>query len=107
MNLLLQPADVATSSFAGETIKIRELPITRADHPFGSEENPEDDTTGLGIWPAAVLLSRWVAALGLEEFKDKVVVELGAGCGLPAITSGKDTFLSTHPALTYICSIFL
>lgn len=90
MNLLLQPlagAEAPTSSFAGETIKIRELPITRADHPFGSEENPEDDTTGLGIWPAAVLLSRWVAALGLEEFKDKVVVELGAGCGLPAITS--------------------
>jgi ankyrin repeat protein len=27
-------------------VKIRELPITRADHPFGSESAPEDDTTG-------------------------------------------------------------
>ncbi len=27
-------------------VRIRELPITRADHPFGSESAPEDDTTG-------------------------------------------------------------
>lgn len=30
----------------GAIVKVRELPITRADHPFGSEEAPEDDTTG-------------------------------------------------------------
>lgn len=27
-------------------VKVRELPITRADNPFGSETAPEDDTTG-------------------------------------------------------------
>lgn len=27
-------------------IKVRELPITRADNPFGTETAPEDDTTG-------------------------------------------------------------
>lgn len=27
-------------------VSIRELPITRADNPFGSETAPEDDTTG-------------------------------------------------------------
>lgn len=29
-----------------KTLRIRELPITRADNPFGSEASPEDDTTG-------------------------------------------------------------
>jgi ankyrin repeat protein len=33
----------------GDVVKIRELPITRADHPFGSEERPEDDTTGIAL----------------------------------------------------------
>ena len=28
-------------------VRIRELPITRADNPFGSETAPEDDTTGM------------------------------------------------------------
>ena len=36
-------------------LKIRELPITRPDNPFGNEERPEDDTTGLGIWPSSVV----------------------------------------------------
>ena len=27
-------------------VKVRELPITRADNPFGSDTAPEDDTTG-------------------------------------------------------------
>jgi hypothetical protein len=30
----------------GDVVRVRELPITRADNPFGSEEKPEDDTTG-------------------------------------------------------------
>jgi hypothetical protein len=41
-------------------VKIRELPITRADNPFGSNMSPEDDTTGLGIWPASIVCARWV-----------------------------------------------
>lgn len=69
------------------TITIRELPITRADHPFGSEACPEDDTTGLGIWPASILLARWVALLGPAALKGKTVVELGAGCGLPSLAA--------------------
>ena len=34
-------------------VKVRELPITRADNPFGSETAPEDDTTG---WSRVSLL---------------------------------------------------
>jgi predicted nicotinamide N-methyase len=67
-------------------IKVRELPITRADNPFGTEVAPEDDTTGLAIWPASIILARWVAE-NREVTKDKVVVELGAGCGLPGLSA--------------------
>lgn len=41
-------------------VRVRELPITRADNPFGSDSSPELDTTGLGIWPASILAARWV-----------------------------------------------
>jgi Lysine methyltransferase len=44
--------------------------------------------TGLGIWPAAVLLSRWLVEKQ-DLLRGKVVVELGAGCGLPALAAGK------------------
>ena len=43
--------------------------------------------TGLGIWPAAVLLSRWLVEKQ-DLLRGKVVVELGAGCGLPALAAG-------------------
>ena len=42
---------------------------------------------GLGIWPAAVLLSRWLVEKR-DMLRGKVVVELGAGCGLPALAAG-------------------
>ena len=68
------------------TMKIRELPITRADNPFGSESNPDADTTGLGIWPASVLLARWVVQ-ERSLLQGKTVAELGAGCGLPSLAA--------------------
>ena len=68
------------------TIKIRELPISRADNPFGSDTSPEEDTTGLGIWPASLLTSRYVVSKA-DLIKDKNVLELGAGCGVPAIAA--------------------
>ena len=43
---------------------------------------------GLGIWPASIILSRWAVQYGAALFNNKVVVELGAGCGLPAIATG-------------------
>ena len=67
-------------------MRIRELPITRADNPFGSESNPDADTTGLGIWPASVLLARWVVQ-ERSLLQGKTVAELGAGCGLPALAA--------------------
>jgi ankyrin repeat protein len=35
-----------TMQFGEARIRMRELPITRADNPFGTETAPEDDTTG-------------------------------------------------------------
>lgn len=81
-NMAFCPSDSAI-------LKIRELPITRADDPFGTEKAPEDDTTGLGIWPAAVLAARWVATELREALTGKVVVELGCGVGLPGLAAAK------------------
>ena len=40
-----------TMQFGASTlVKVRELPITRADNPFGSDTSPEDDTTGTVSW---------------------------------------------------------
>jgi len=67
---------------------MRELPITRADNPFGTEAAPEDDSTGLCIWPAAIILSRWlVEQYPGSSLRGRSVVELGAGCGLPALAA--------------------
>jgi predicted nicotinamide N-methyase len=65
-------------------VQIRELPISRADNPFGTDVAPEDDTTGLGLWPASVLAAKW-ALKHWPLLEDKVVLELGAGCGLPGL----------------------
>ena len=47
--------------------------------------------TGLSVWPASILLGQWVAQLAAQQkvdYSDKVVLELGAGCGLPVIVAG-------------------
>lgn len=75
-------------------LKVRELPIRRADNPFGSNSAPEDDTTGLGIWPASVLMARIVVE-NKYLFEGKVVLELGAGCGLPSLAAAVYTNAST------------
>jgi len=71
---------------------VRELAIKHADNPFGNE--PIDDTTGLGIWCASIIMSRWIAddnndngSYLKEKLKDKIMLELGAGCGVPALTA--------------------
>lgn len=70
-----------------KTFKVRELPITRADNPFGGITTPEDDTTGLSIWPSAILMARYAIAMK-DLLKDKVVMELGCGCGVPGLAVG-------------------
>ena len=68
-----------------KTLLIRELPIKNADTPFG--DTAIDDTTGLGIWSASLVMSRWMAQKSLlGRFDNKSVLELGAGCGIPGLS---------------------
>jgi Ankyrin repeats (3 copies)/Lysine methyltransferase len=76
-----------STAAAVPVLRVRELPISRADNPFGTDVAPEDDTTGLGIWPASLLTARWACA-NKHLLKGKVVLELGAGCGVPGLAAG-------------------
>jgi predicted nicotinamide N-methyase len=73
----------------GPLLKLRELPISDMKKAFDAKDvfhqKAVDDKTGLGLWPAAAVLSRWIVERR-AEFKGQTVVELGAGCGLPGIT---------------------
>ena len=80
-----------------KTVLIRELPIKNADNPFG--DSAIDDTTGLGIWSASLVMARWMAAKSeLGRFDNKTVLELGAGCGVPGIALA----LHSNPKAVYI-----
>ena len=49
-------------------------------------------TSGLALWPAALLLSRWLL-LHKDLFAGGLVLELGAGCALPSIVAGMCSML--------------
>lgn len=63
-------------------LKVRELAITNADNPFADTDRPDQDTTGLSIWSAALILARWMKT---KQWGDTTVLELGAGCGVPGL----------------------
>ena len=80
-----------------KTLLVRELPIKNADSPFG--DTSIDDTTGLGIWSASLVMARWMAAkASLGRFDSKNVLELGAGCGVPGLAVG----MYSHADVVYI-----
>jgi len=65
---------------------VRELPIKNADNPFG--ENPSDDTTGLSIWCASLIMARWMSSPSISSrLKGKKILELGAGCAVPSLAA--------------------
>jgi len=60
-----------------------------------------EDATGVYLWGSAVLLARWLVQKR-ALLRGKVVLELGAGCGLPSLAAWLHTEASlvpTHPAL--------
>jgi hypothetical protein len=61
--------------------------IKHADDPFG--QAPAEDTTGLAIWSASLVLARWLAADAAVQslVEGAVVCELGAGCGVPGLAA--------------------
>ncbi|OWZ15249.1 hypothetical protein PHMEG_00011143 [Phytophthora megakarya] len=58
---------------------IRNLDEVNEDH---------DKHYGLFVWPSALLLSRFIAHDTEKLCRDKVVLELGCGTGLPSILAG-------------------
>lgn len=80
-----------------KTVLIRELPIKNADSPFG--DSAVDDTTGLGIWSASLVMARWMAFKSeFGRFDNKSVLELGAGCGVPGLALA----MHSKPKAVYI-----
>ncbi|KAL7528897.1 hypothetical protein ACHAXR_004115 [Thalassiosira sp. AJA248-18] len=78
--------DVESEDDERPSVLIRELPIAHADDPFG--QAPIEDTTGLGIWCASLVMSRWLASPSMvQKMQNKSILELGAGCGIPALTA--------------------
>lgn len=67
-------------------LKIRELPIVDKTVFNATFAKADEDKTGLALWPASIVLSRWIASIS-SAFKGKTVCELGAGCGLPGVTA--------------------
>lgn len=63
-------------------LRIRELVMTNADNPFADTERPDEDTTGLSIWSAALVMARWMKQMKWGGLR---VCELGAGCGVPGL----------------------
>ena len=67
------------------TVRIRELPIAKNDQDsILGQANPSDDTTGLGIWAASLVTAQWLVSLR-ERLAGHAILELGAGCGVPAL----------------------
>ncbi|EDQ87338.1 uncharacterized protein MONBRDRAFT_10114 [Monosiga brevicollis MX1] len=50
------------------------------------DKRAEDDTTGIQIWAASLVMAYWIVDLA-PELDGKRVCELGAGCGLPALAT--------------------
>ncbi|GAB5035308.1 methyltransfer with n-terminal ankyrin repeats [Nannochloropsis oceanica] len=66
-------------------LQIREMEIKHADDPFG--QAAAEDTTGLGVWPASLILARWLVIQHKELLDDATVVELGCGCAVPGLAA--------------------
>ena len=73
-------------SAGGPMVKCRELALNWDGAAF-HDNVAEHDVTGINIWSASIVLSRWLISHP-EWVNDKDVCELGAGCGLPGLTAG-------------------
>ncbi|CAH0473743.1 unnamed protein product [Peronospora belbahrii] len=70
------------------TLRARELALEWSKDAFGS--TAEEDITGVSIWSAALILSRWIID-HRDVFDGKQVCELGSGCGVSGLAVHKYT----------------
>jgi hypothetical protein len=70
---------------ADRPLKIRELAIKNADNPFADTDRPSEDTTGLSIWSASLVMARWLRSISGSWKGGATILELGSGCGVPGL----------------------
>ncbi|KDO30179.1 hypothetical protein SPRG_05371 [Saprolegnia parasitica CBS 223.65] len=80
-------------------LKARELALDMDKSAFGS--SADEDITGVSIWSASLILSRWVLQ-DAASFANKRVCELGAGCGV----SGLACYLYTSAASVVLTDLY-
>ncbi|KAJ1481589.1 hypothetical protein T484DRAFT_1899114 [Baffinella frigidus] len=68
------------------SIKCRQVGLAWTGGKGKTSSAGADDSTGVYLWGASVLLSRWLVQKR-SLLKGKRVCELGAGCGLPSLTA--------------------
>lgn len=74
------------------TLHVRELAIAKTDDDtILGQAIPDADTTGLGIWAASIVCAQWLISLDPVLLEGKVVLELGAGCGVPGLAIATNT----------------
>eukprot|EP00056_Hartaetosiga_gracilis_P006743 m.100147 g.100147 ORF g.100147 m.100147 type:complete len:491 (-) comp12547_c0_seq28:1844-3316(-) len=91
-------SDEGNSDGVGPIVRVREVATNWFGSVFGKEAS--DDITGIQVWAASLIAARWVVDLA-GELKDKSVIELGCGCGLPglaalAYTQAKEVVLTDY-----------
>lgn len=80
-------------------LKARELALDWSKDAFGT--TADEDITGVSIWSASLILSRWIVDHA-DEFDGKQVCELGSGCGVSGIAS----FLYTKASRVVLSDLF-
>lgn len=80
-------------------LRARELALDWTKDAFGT--TAEEDITGVSIWSASLLLSRWIVDHA-SDFAGKQVCELGSGCGV----SGLASFVYTKASRVVLSDLF-
>lgn len=76
--------------FGSVSIVARELAIPDVENDsIIGQERPSQDTTGYAIWAASLVMSHWLASQDTSLFRNKIVLELGSGCGVPGLFVAK------------------
>jgi len=84
----VEQAVVSKVYIGDSSIEVREIGWFQ----LGEDDDLHKDlqTTGGFLWAASLILSRWILDLK-PLFANKLVVELGAGCGLPSLVAAQAT----------------
>eukprot|EP00040_Diaphanoeca_grandis_P023304 m.126570 g.126570 ORF g.126570 m.126570 type:complete len:442 (+) comp29209_c0_seq2:117-1442(+) len=80
----------SSDKIPGPSVKVREVATDWSGEIFSGSKTASDDTTGMQVWATSLVFSRWIVELQENPetaFDAKQVIELGAGTGLPGLTT--------------------